>query len=223
MTQATTLSRAESALSIQGLELCKWLGLVAMLWEHCAVYLTLPLPFPQVVGALAFPFFAVGLAAGLAGKPAGKKAQVVRRLFVWGMGAQVASVLVRDLLPLNVLFTLGCGVLLHLAWKDSTGKARAGVVALALAFSVATEFATFGALLVAALLAHLETGKQGVFAPWALAASLPLYAFNEGSFFATVGVLGALLVLQYGPMVSRARRVFYPVYVFQWPLFKLLA
>ena len=90
-----------------GIEFAKWAGLATMIYDHLQAFVAVPLPLAEHVGAFAFPLFVYAMVAALSDKPNGKMRQVLQRLFAVGVIAQLAVVVVREPLPLNVLFTLG--------------------------------------------------------------------------------------------------------------------
>ena len=202
-----------------GIEFTKWAGVFCMLYDHLEYFSGVPLPLASWVGSLAFPLFAVAVGAALADAPGGKLEQVTRRMLAWGLLAQVAILFVRDFLPLNVLFTLASGLVLYAATETERVGRRAYLIGLALAVGTLSEFAFFGTALVACCLAHFRRGLSLV---WCVVASLPLFAFNELALLSPVGVVVGWWLINEGPHLPRVRRAFYPVYVLQYPLLRMM-
>ena len=202
-----------------GIEVAKWIGLAAMLYDHLAYFSGWPLPLASAIGALAFPFFAVALAAGLSSSENGKHQSIIKRLLVGGVIAQVAVCLVRDPLPLNVLFTLASGVMVYSAAEAERGGKQFAVFCLGLSIGTLSEFTFVGTAMVATLMGHYRMGTK-LWIPVAIA--LPLFAFNEGMPFAPLAVWLAVLCVQYAPELPRVKRIFYPVYVLQYPFLRML-
>ena len=200
-------------------ELLKWLGLAAMLYDHAELFAGVALPYAAAVGAFAFPFFAIALGAALAGEPTGKLGLVVRRLFFWALVAQVVVVFVRDPMPLNVLFTLAVGVLAFLGTESRRWGRGSMLVLCAIGVSLISEFSVLGATFVWASLYVFARGHQ----PLCLCVpAIPLYIFNEGSMFSVVAVVAAAGLLSQNVSVPRIKRVFYLAYIAQWPLLRWL-
>ena len=202
-----------------GIELTKWVAVGAMLYDHLEVFSGWSLPFASAVGALAFPMFAIALGAALAEAQGEKRRLVVRRLVVAGLIAQVAVLLVRDALPLNVLFTMASGVMAYSALEESSGWRSVGRIAFALALGTLSEFQFIGTGVIVAALSHY---RRGTSIWWIYAASLPLFAFNEMQLVAPLGVLGGMWLIENGPKIPRVKRAFYPVYILQYPFLRFL-
>lgn len=202
-----------------GIEAVKWVGFLAMVYDHLEAFAGVALPFANHIGALALPCFAVALAAGTVDVPPARKIQIAWRLFVWGAVAQVACMFVRDALPFNVLFTLGAGLLSYAIIVYGEGVARWLVLSAVLVIGAASEFSLAGVALVALLCGGLERDWSVYFA---LAVSVLLMPFNEWSPVASFALVGATLLLDFGPEVPRIRRIFYPLYIAQWALLAVI-
>lgn len=200
-------------------ELLKWLGLAAMLYDHAELFAGVLLPYAASVGAFAFPFFAIALGAALGLEPSGKLALVVRRLFFWALIAQVVVVFVRDPMPLNVLFTLAAGVLAFVGTESRRSGRGAVLVLGAVGVSLVSEFSILGATFVWASLYVFSRRRQPL---WLCLPAIPLYLFNEGSMFSVVAVVAAAALLSQSVSVPRVKRVFYLAYIAQWPLLRWL-
>ncbi|MEM8684363.1 MAG: TraX family protein [Pseudomonadota bacterium] len=203
-----------------GIELVKWLGLAAMVYDHVDAYSTVTLPLASHVGAVAFPFFVYAMFAALADAPAGKVRDVVRRMFAWAVVAQIAVLFVRDGFPLNVLFTLAAALAVSGVYR--LDRVNATHVFLALPFvliALLAEFSLAGLLFALVVAGEIQRGWSRW---WTVAAALPLFAFNELSFAACAAAIAASIISKQGPSIGRIPRIFYPLYVVQWPLLRLL-
>lgn len=201
-----------------GIELLKWLGVFAMLYDHAAYFAGVSLPYAHHVGSFAFPAFAYAMVAAMHDRPVGKYGQVARRMFTWGLIAQIAVVFVRDPLPLNVLFTLGAGLAFSALLSEDLTAKTVGSMAVFLALGAFAEFSVVGVAFIVAAHAHV----RGHSFLWPVAVSIFLPVFNEMSLGASFATILIPYLLQYGPELTRVKRVFYPVYVLQWPLMRLL-
>lgn len=202
----------------KGLEFLKWAGLLTMFYDHVEAFGGVALPFAASVGAFAFPFFAVALAGGMCGQPEGKRKAVARRLLVWGVIAQLVGFAIRDPLPFNVMFTLAFGLMLYGRWGAVSFGSFAKIAVIAVLATV-SEFSIFGVAFVVSLLWYFENGNR----VWVvLLAAFPLYVFNEGSLMSIPATLLAVWLASNGPFIPRLRGAFYPLYVVQWPLLRLV-
>ncbi len=171
-TVTSLLPAASSVRSSDGLEVAKWIALVAMLVDHAGRYgwgLGTD-SWAFVVGRLAFPIFACVLGINLArpGERGARAARVTRRLFVWAAVSVIPSWLARDaVLPVNVLATLGLGS--ALCWVFCSVGSRLSrwlLAGLAVAAGTVAEFGPPGVLLVfAAFLVNSEC-SQSPKGPW---------------------------------------------------------
>jgi hypothetical protein len=97
------------------LEVLKLAALVAMVADHANKYaLERAYPMMEHIGRLAFPLFALVLAANLRWNTADPQ-RYFMRLAVWGMAAQAIYTWATGRTDLNILLTLGIGVQLVLA------------------------------------------------------------------------------------------------------------
>lgn len=201
-----------------GIELLKWLGVFAMLYDHAALFAGVSLPFAHHVGSFAFPAFVYAMVGAMHDKPVGKFAQVARRMFMWGLLAQIAVCFVRDPLPLNVLFTLGAGLGLSALLSEELSPPVFLSMAAFAVLGAFSEFSIPGLAFIVAAHAHVR-GHSFV---WPVAASIFLAVFNEFSLGASFAAVACGFLLQFGPELKRIPRVFYPLYVLQWPLMRLI-
>lgn len=201
-----------------GIELLKWAGLSAMLYDHLAYFSGWALPFAAAIGAFAFPFFSIAMVAALVDAGRDKHSAIASRMFRWGIIAQGAVLLVRDPLPLNVLFTLAAGLLLGGRTERPKGREWFGAIVLVLVCSL-SEFSFFGALYIGALFHYFRGGAMW----WPVLAAVPLLAFNEGQVVSVVATWVGLVMAESAPALPRLKRVFYPFYVFQYPLLRVLS
>lgn len=203
------------------IEATKWLALSLMLFEHVHTFVLGELPaVPYMLGRLVFPLFAIALAVGLTHLTRGQYAQLVGRLCIWGGIAAALGLLVRDVLPLNVLFTFAFGVTLHAVWSG-IGRGRFMIViAIGLA-ALTVEYSVPGVVAVALLCAWAK--DQGTLRGYArLLAGLSLVCVVNGNWFALLAAPLAFAIEAGGLHLPRVRRVFYYGYALQWPVFSLL-
>ncbi|MDY6948554.1 MAG: TraX family protein [Pseudomonadota bacterium] len=195
----------------------KWVGLVAMLIEHVAHFASgMTQGWPFVIGRLAFPLFTVALAVGCAQKTLVELRYVVVRLAAWGVAAGVLGMLVREPVPLNILFTFALGITLHVTLRDT----RAGKLMVSAAVLIAAMFVEYGVLGVIAVAIAMHGARHAEPMPRAgmflLAALLiACVKFNQPAVIA----IPALLALAMFPVeVPRLRGFFYVAYAMQWPV-----
>lgn len=206
---------------VRCIELMKWIGLVAMLVEHVAHFaLGWSNGWPFVVGRLAFPLFTVALALGCAHKTVPELRSIVVRLVGWGAVAGLVGGLVRDPVPLNVLFTFALGVMLHATLRD-TGRWRFFVLLVVALLSMVVEYGPLGVAAVACAMHAARRDGRWEQGGWMLFSLLLVCCvkFNEPALVAIPVVFG-LLVLRLD--VRRTRGVFYWAYVGQWPVIALM-
>ena len=201
--------------TFSGIESVKWLGVIAMIYDHLEVFAGWLLPFAAGIGGLAFPLFAVGLAAALADATLLKMRSISKRLLLIGLVAQVAVIFVRDPLPLNVLFSFCAGLGLYVAIKEKSFL----FAIVAAVVATLSEFSWPGALVILAALAHYRDGAS---VGWMYAASVLLFPFNEMQLTAPLGVAVALWLVVNGPAIDRKKHAFYPIYVLQYPVLRFL-
>ena len=97
------------------LEVLKVAALVAMVADHANKYaLNGAYPMMEHIGRLAFPLFALVVAANLRWNSADPQRYFIR-LAVWGMASQAIYTWATGRTDLNILLTLGIGVQLVLA------------------------------------------------------------------------------------------------------------
>lgn len=209
---------------VRNIELLKWLGVVCMLVDHLFLYVFGETNMiAERVGALAFPLFAIALSAGLCLRHEDYAWQILPRMVFFAVVAQVASLVVRDGFPLNVIFTLALGVWGHLIWRSEHSLARrVGLSAGILALGMACEFSAVGVLLVWLLLDAMRSERwESLGLPLIVLAMLS--PFNSGSHFALLSPFVVLLVAAFSFELPRVRGVFYWAYVLQFPVLWLAA
>lgn len=208
-------------IAAESLEAIKWLALVLMLAEHVCFFVFGVMPWTVFfLGRLVFPLFAIALAFGVAHKTPAEKFDVVYRLAAWGCVASLASSLIRDALPLNVLFTFAFGVTLDSVWRLSGLRSwLLGLLILAGGFAV--EYGPMGVVAVSAFMvaARADTTRSAI--TFLLVGSL-LICLANGNLFAAFAPLVAVAISRGGIEVPRIKRLFYWTYAGQWPLFALL-
>ena len=212
--QASTVSERLS-FGVRSIELMKWVGLAAMLVEHVAHFaLGVTNGWPFVVGRLAFPLFTIALAVGCAQKTIPELREVAARLFAWGMVAAISGMLVRQPVPLNVLFTFALGVVLHVVTRGfHVGRWLVGAVVLFAAMFV--EYKALGVIAVAVALHGAREDRPASQCGW-IALSLLLIAsvkFNASAILA----LPAVFLINLGRIeLPRVRGGFYWAYAGHW-------
>ena len=207
------------------LEAVKWVALAFMLLEHFWRYAIGDMP-PAVyqAGRIAFPLFAFALALGLGSKPCVTMRAVLVRIFAWAAIAQIACLTVEvPLTRLNVLFTLGLGLLGAYALSCEPRWWRAAIFAVPIAIlGWHCEFGLWGVGLVFALLQLARSGWESR-NYWLLTGlMLATLAIPNRSISALLAVPAAYLVILSGLAIPRIRRVFYWIYVAQFPAFALI-
>ena len=201
----------------RNLDLLKWIGAAAMLIDHFWLYVFGATVASEAIGSLAFPLFAVALAQGTATQHYGSRVRTLQRLALGAVAAQGAVLVVREFLPLNVIFTLAAGIALDTATRYELPRLhRVTLVLAAVAVGFVAEYLHFGALLVWALCWLART--QSVRALVAAAVLLCVVAPLNANWWA----LAAPAVLYFVSLIPRdtprLKDAFYYVYVLQWPL-----
>lgn len=208
----TTMARSyDSVYDRSGaIEILKWLGLVAMLTDHIGKWvLGSPVFWTEHVGALAFPLFTVALTAALADHP--HTGWVHRKMLFWALAAQVLGMLVRDPVPLNILFTFLLGLLAFQAEREHGFFAFLSFLAL----GVFVEYGPFGVLFVYGMRAAFFY-RQPIYHVLSVISLLTFAPWNSGTHMAIVALPLAWLVISLHPTFPRVRGFFYKVYAFQW-------
>lgn len=202
-------STAGEALAARA-EVLKWIGLAAMLADHVDAWLLeRSAPALYAAGRLALPLFALSLALGVAASR--KYEAICGKLLAWGAATLLAQLLVRDLLPLNVLFTLFGGVYLALAFLDPT-RSKLSALVVAVALSPFVEFGAYGILFAAA--ATWWAHRRDTLSESVVLLALVLLYIPNGNHWALLAVVPVLLIEQL-PVVPRLRGFFYRVYLGQ--------
>ena len=198
----------------RNLETMKWLGLIAMMVDHVNVYaMGAAYPFCEFVGSLAFPFFVMAFAGGMARRESFAYGDIGWRLILFGLLAMLFAGLVRDFIPLNILFTFAFGLTL----ADCIGE-REWLTALAiLVLGIVVEYSVFGVVLVA-LAVYTARKPRGWHNVLPLLLFPFLVPFNSGNHMAIVAVC-ALPLLNLIPFdLPRFRGAFYWIYALQFPV-----
>lgn len=214
---------ALSIVSTSRVEILKWLGVAAMLVDHYADFVIGDRSgIPAIIGRAAFPLFAVALAFGIVGKTTAEQYAVARRLASWGFGTFFLVALVKDPMPLNILFTFALALCVDGIWREARAYRHAITIAL-LPLAFAVEYGPTGVLGVVVLCsaARLEGGfRQWVrLAIAALAIALPS---NVISLVWWPLIIAIASVPALSVEVPRIKRVFYWTYAAQWPVFAVL-
>lgn len=199
-------------------ELVKWIGLGVMLADHVGAFVLQPSIATELLGSLAFPLFAIALAAALAQADARAQARTFQRCMTFGLIAEAGRLLVESqMLPLNVLFTLGLGV--ALAQQAVAGFPILRTVAIFMA-AVTVEFSIPGVVLVALLvMAYRDPRVWHLFA-LVIAFGL-LHPFNPMAPHAAFLAIPLVACLSFVPAhndVPRVPQLFYWLYCLQFPV-----
>lgn len=207
---------------VGNVEAMKWLGVVAMLVDHVPVYaFGGGSAVTELVGALAFPLFAVAFAIGLADASRETFRRVLARLMVWAFIAQIGVATVRDEFHGTALATFLFGVILYLGATSTRHLfVRAGICAVALVFSFAVEYMAVGVVLVAAAIAVAVRG--GAIALGVAASCLVTLAPFNGNHGALLAIPVVAAVSALRADLPRVRRAFYIVYCGQFPVLRVL-
>lgn len=206
---------------IRNLDVLKWVGAVAMLVDHVWLYVFGPTYWSEAAGSLAFPLFALALAEGTRAQHARSRDRTLVRLLIGAAVAQVALLLVRDPLPLNVIFTLALGVALDAAWRYRRTSSATVAIAAALVVGFFCEYQHPGVLFVFAVQRWSAT-RSDVWAALSLAGLVSL-AFANGNHWALAAPIVVAAVALAPRDAPRARNAFYFVYTLQWPAIAVLA
>lgn len=208
------------------LELLKLAGLAAMVVDHANKYgLDGAYPAMEHVGRLAFPLFALVVAANLRWHTADAQ-RYFMRLAVWGLASQPVYVWTTGRPELNILLTLAVGVQLVLALDAAAQRAGLDNVVwllVVLAAAVPCDYRLTGPLLVAVFHAWFSQ-------PRALTAALVVLCvavLNASLAFApaTLASLGvAAIVAGWRPEMPRMTRYwFYPFYPLHFAVIRWIA
>lgn len=202
-------------LSQRVIEPCKWLGLVLMVAEHASWYVWHVMPAPVfMLGRMVFPLFGLALALGCVGKTRAELLGVVGRLAGWGVVAAAAGLLVRDPMPLNVLFTFALGIMLY-SVLSSVNRGRRVVALLLVLAGFAVEFSVWGVIAVASLMLWARDQSRWGY----LALAFGCFCAANGNVFAAFALPVAYAVELGQLELPRVRRLFYWTYAGQWPVF----
>ena len=208
------------------LEVLKLAALAAMVSDHANKYaLDRAYPMMEHIGRLAFPLFALVVAANLRWNTADPQ-RYFMRLAVWGMASQAVYTWATGRTDLNILLTLGIGVQLVLAVEALRQHSSVVGVLWLMVVIVATlscDYRLTGPLLV--LLFHGWFARPGPYT--ALLAVLGVAALNTSLLFAPAA-LASLIVAGaaawWRPRLPRLTRYwFYPFYPTHLALIRWIA
>ena len=197
------------------LEVLKLAALVAMVADHANKHaLEGAYPMMEHVGRLAFPLFALVVAANLRWNSADPQ-RYFMRLVVWGMASQAIYTWATGRTELNILLTLAVGVQLVLAVEALRQHSSVvGVLWLMLltVAALACEYRLTGPLLV--MLFHAWFARPGPYT--AVLAILGVAALNTSLLFAPAALASLIVagaVACWRPPMPRITRYwFYPFY-----------
>jgi hypothetical protein len=197
------------------LEVLKLAALAAMVVDHANKYaLEHAYPMMEHIGRLAFPLFALVIAANLRWNTADPQ-RYFMRLAVWGIASQAIYMWATGRTELNILLTLAIGVQLVLAVEALRQHLSVLGVLWLMVVIVATlscDYRLTGPLLV--MLFHEWFARPGPYT--ALLAILGVAALNASLLFAPAALASlivAVAVAWWGPRLPRLTRYwFYPFY-----------
>src|SRR5919106_2682539 len=208
------------------LEVLKLAALVAMVADHANKYaLDRAYPMMEHIGRLAFPLFALVVAANLRWTTADPQ-RYFMRLAVWGMASQAIYTWATGRTDLNILLTLGIGVQLVLAVEALREHSSVVGVLWLMVVIVATlscDYRLTGPLLV--FLFHGWFARPGPYT--ALLAILGVAALNTSLLFAPAA-LASLIVASaaawWQPRLPRVTRYwFYPFFPTHFAVLRWIA
>jgi hypothetical protein len=197
------------------LEVLKLAALVAMVIDHANKYaLEHAYPMMEQIGRLAFPLFALVIAANLHWNTADAQ-RYFMRLAVWGVASQAIYTWATGRTELNILLTLAIGVQLVLAVAALRQHASVVDVLWLLVVIVAAlscDYRFTGPLLVA--LFHAWFARPGLYT--GLLAILGVAVLNTSLLFAPAALASLIVaaaVAWWRPRLPRFTRYwFYPFY-----------
>lgn len=199
------------------LEVVKWIAFGLMLLEHVHTFALETLPGEVYsLGRAVFPLFAFALMSAVADKPPRRQMEIALRILAWSVPAFLLGLLVRPLLPYNVLATLSFGLMAFVGFRHRVYP----LCLAALALSLLCEFGPYGVFTVwAAGFAAVSRGPVR----WAfLVASLIPVSFVNASYGAFLALPILLCVSAVDVRVPRLPQAFYWLYSLQWPALAVL-
>ena len=208
------------------LEVLKLAALVAMVADHANKYaLDRAYPMMEHIGRLAFPLFALVVAANLRWNTADPQ-RYFMRLAMWGIASQAIFTWATGRTDLNILLTLGIGVQLVLAVEALRQQSSVVGVLWLMVVIVATlpcDYRLTGPLLV--VLFHGWFARPGPYT--ALLAILGVAALNTSLLFAPAALASlivAAVVAWWRPRLPRLTRYwFYPFYPTHFAVIRWIA
>jgi hypothetical protein len=208
------------------LEVLKLAALVAMVVDHVNKYaLERAYPMMEHIGRLAFPLFALVVAANLRWNTADPQ-RYFMRLVVWGMASQAIYIWATGHTHLNILLTLGIGVQLVLAVEALRQNFSVVGVLWLMVVMVATlpcDYRLTGPLLVA--LFYGWFARPGPYT--ALLAILGVAVLNTSLLFAPAALASLIVagaVAWWRPRLPRlTRHWFYPFYPIHFAVIRWMA
>jgi hypothetical protein len=208
------------------LEVLKLAALLAMVADHVNKYaLEGAYPIMEHIGRLAFPLFALVIAANLRWNTADPQ-RYFMRLAVWGMASQAVYTWATGRTDLNILLTLGIGVQLVLAVEAlRQHSSLVGVLWLfvVIVATLSCDYRLTGPLLV--LLFHEWFARPGRLT--GLLAVLGVAVLNASLLFAPAALASLIIagaVAWWGPRSPRLTRYwFYPFYPAHFAVIRWIA
>jgi hypothetical protein len=208
------------------LEVLKLVAVAAMVVDHANKYaLERAFPVMEHIGRLAFPLFALVLAANLRWNTADPQRYFIR-LAVWGMASQAIYTWATGRADLNILLTLGIGLQLVLAVEALRRHSSVVNVLWLMVVTAATlscDYRLTGPLLV--LLFHEGFARPGRYT--ALLVILGVAALNTSALFAPAALASLIVagaVALWRPRLPRLTRYwFYPFFPAHFGVIRWLA
>jgi hypothetical protein len=208
------------------LEVLKLAALVAMVVDHINKYaLDHAYPMMEHIGRLAFPLFALVVAANLRWNTADSQRYFIR-LAVWGIASQVIYTWATGRADLNILLTLAIGVQLVLAVEALRQHSSVVGMLWLMVVIVATlscEYRLTGPLLI--LLFHGWFARPGPYT--AVLAMLGVAALNTSLLFAPAALASLIVagvVAWWRPRLPRLTLYwFYPFYPIHFAVIRWIA
>jgi hypothetical protein len=208
------------------IEVLKLVALAAMVADHANKYgLDRAYPMMEHIGRLAFPLFALVIAANLRWNTADPQRYFIR-LAVWGMVSQPIYSWATGHTHLNILLTLGIGVQLVLAveaLRQHPSVVRVLWVMVVIVATLACDYRLTGPLLV--MLFHAWFARPGHYT--ALLAILGVAILNGSLLFAPAALASLIVagaVAWWRPRLPRLTRYwFYPFYPTHFAVIRWIA
>jgi hypothetical protein len=206
-------------LDVGMIESVKWLAAFLMLVDHVNRYV---LEDQNIwfyyVGRLVYPLFAVALGVSMCGRDQSSMGRAFKRTVMWAILAQVASWLVRDPAPWNILFVLAAGLLI----VSQIERRSWWVVASIFLALIACPFAEYSVAGVFVAVSGIYFGRhQSAGTLAAFVFSVAFLQVENGIPFALLSFPVLALLAWWRIEIPRIRNSMQFIYVAQFPLLAL--